>query len=53
MGTDPIIIIGAGVLGLTTASTLLSRCPETTILIIASELPTDPPTSWSADYASM
>lgn len=49
--TDPIIIIGAGVLGLTVACTLLSSpTPPSSILLIAHELPTCP--SPSPDYAS-
>lgn len=47
----PIIVIGAGVLGLSTAIVLQQRLASTPIIIIAAELPTDPhPT---ADYASM
>lgn len=47
--TDPIIVIGAGVLGLTTAVVLQQRTSNP-IAILAAELPTD--TDPSADYAS-
>lgn len=45
-----IIVIGAGVIGLSSALTLQQRHPHHSILIIAAELPTDPKPS--ADYAS-
>ena len=44
------VVIGAGVLGLSTATLLQRRLPHSQIIIIAAELPTDP--SPSADYAS-
>lgn len=50
---EPTIIIGAGVLGLSTAYTVLTTHPKTPIMILAAELPTDPRTSWTPDYASM
>jgi D-amino-acid oxidase len=46
-----LVVIGAGVTGLTTASLLQSNFPNTPIIIIAAETPDDP--SPSADYASM
>ena len=52
MPPSPIIIVGAGVIGLSTAHTLLTTHPSTPILIIAAELPTDPASSYTADYAS-
>ncbi|EHY57852.1 hypothetical protein ABEF95_014293 [Exophiala dermatitidis] len=48
---DPIIIIGAGVTGLSVATLLQADYPETPIVIIASETPST--SSPSADYASM
>jgi glycine/D-amino acid oxidase-like deaminating enzyme len=48
--SQPIVIIGAGVLALSTAIHLQSLSPSTAITIIASELPTD--ASPSASYAS-
>ncbi|EXJ95229.1 hypothetical protein A1O1_00349 [Capronia coronata CBS 617.96] len=48
---DPIIVIGAGVTGLSVATLLQSQYPEIRITIIAAETPTT--TSPSADYASM
>ena len=50
MPKSTIVIIGAGVLGLSTATLLQRRHPRVQIIIIAAELPTDP--SPSADYAS-
>lgn len=48
---DPIIVIGAGVTGLSVATLLQSCSPSTPIIIIAAETPsTQSPT---ADYASM
>jgi D-amino-acid oxidase len=48
--TAPILIIGAGVLGLSTAYVLQTQTPNRRLVIIASELPTDDfPTP---DYAS-
>ncbi|ETN39731.1 uncharacterized protein HMPREF1541_05957 [Cyphellophora europaea CBS 101466] len=49
---DPIIVIGAGVLGLSVAHTLQTRHPSTPLLIIATELPTDPQSHYTPDYAS-
>lgn len=51
MAKDTIIVIGAGVSGLTVANTLQKRLPSHPILIIAAETPTDP--NPTADYASM
>lgn len=59
-----IIVVGAGVIGLTTANLLQEQSPEKTITIITAELPFDSPItrntssdneyeSPSADYASM
>ena len=48
--SEPIIVIGAGVLGLSTATLLQAQNPDRRITIIASELPTDQ--SPSPDYAS-
>ena len=48
-----VIVIGGGVIGLTTAYTILSKRPNTSLLLVAAELPTDDSSSWSADYASM
>ena len=45
-----IVIVGAGVVGLTAARTLQLHYPSTSIVVIAAELPTD--TSLSPDYAS-
>jgi len=53
MALSPIIFVGAGVLSLSTVHSLISRYPGTPVLIIAAELPTDSPTSWTANYASM
>ncbi|CAG9978562.1 unnamed protein product [Clonostachys byssicola] len=53
MGIGAIIIVGAGVVALSTAYDLLAQHPATRVLIIAAELPTDPASSWTADYASM
>jgi len=49
--TEPIIVIGAGVIGLSCATLLQSRYPKATITIIAAELPNT--TTPSADYASV
>ena len=49
--TTPIVVIGAGVLGLSTATLLQSHYPQSSIIIIAAELPSTP--TPSADYASM
>lgn len=50
MPQGSIVVVGAGVIGLSTAILLQQRLPQHTILIIASELPTSlHPT---ADYAS-
>lgn len=53
----PIVIVGAGVLGLTTAHVLQDRYPGVRLTIVAAELPLVPPVSEgprpSADYASM
>jgi len=51
MPSSPIIVIGAGVTGLTTASLLQAQHPSTPITVFAAETPTTP--SPSADYASM
>ena len=51
MAREPIVVIGAGVFGLSTAITLQERLPAHSIIVIAVELPTD--TSYTADYASM
>jgi D-amino-acid oxidase len=51
MPQQTIFIIGAGVLGLSTAITLQCRLPSHRIIIIAAELPTD--TNPSADYSSV
>ena len=51
MARESIVVIGAGVLGLSTAITLQERLPAHSIIVIAAELPTD--TSYTADYASM
>jgi D-amino-acid oxidase len=48
--SPPIIIIGAGVLGLSTATLLYAQNPNRRITIIASELPTD--ASPTPNYAS-
>lgn len=48
--TEPIIVIGAGVIGLSCATLLQSRYPKATITIIAAEFPNT--TTPSADYAS-
>ena len=53
MAPQPVILVGAGVIGLTTAYTILSRYPRIRLLVLASELPSDDPSSWTADYASM
>ena len=51
MSQSTIIVIGAGVIGLSTATTLQRRYPKYQVVIMAAELPTDgAPT---ADYASM
>jgi D-amino-acid oxidase len=53
----PIVIIGAGVLGLTTAAVLQEMDPKLSITIVAAEVPLEPPVTDaprpSADYASM
>lgn len=49
--TDPILVIGAGVLGLSTATLLQDSHPNMSITIVAAELPNASPPS--ADYASM
>ncbi|KAM5350004.1 hypothetical protein ACJ41O_006509 [Fusarium nematophilum] len=55
--TNPaIVVIGAGIIGLTSALKLQQLLPSTPILIVAKEWPTSipgSPTSHSADYASM
>ncbi|KAF9878519.1 hypothetical protein CkaCkLH20_04011 [Colletotrichum karsti] len=55
--TKPIVIVGAGVLGLTTAAVLQDRHPRTRITIVAAEVPLTPPfvdaPRPSVDYASM
>ncbi|RMZ89182.1 hypothetical protein DV736_g3596, partial [Chaetothyriales sp. CBS 134916] len=51
MPSSAIVVIGAGVLGLSTAVHLQKKYPKQSIAIIAAELPTDP--SPSVDYASM
>ncbi|EXJ89190.1 hypothetical protein A1O3_02256 [Capronia epimyces CBS 606.96] len=48
---DPIIVVGAGVIGLSVATLLQSCYRDAPITIIAAETPTTP--SPSADYASM
>ena len=48
---EAIIVIGAGVLGLTTANILKQRFPKKQIVIVAAEFPSD--ANPSADYASM
>jgi len=48
---EPIVVIGAGVTGLSVANLLQSEYPQTSITIIAAETPTT--SSPSADYASM
>lgn len=48
--TEPIIVIGAGVIGLSCATVLQSQCPQAAITIVATEFPdTKVP---SSDYAS-
>lgn len=59
----PVIIVGAGVIGLSTASLLQKKWPERPMIIIAAELPVESPmiklwpnrdgTSPSPDYASL
>ena len=39
MALKPVILIGAGVIGLTTAYTILSRYPGTKVLVLAAEEP--------------
>lgn len=57
MSSPSIVIVGAGVLGLTTASVLQNRHPRARITIVAAEIPLVPPFSEqsrpSPDYASM
>lgn len=48
--TAPILIIGAGVLGLSTANAIQAQTPNRRVVIVASELPTD--ASPTPDYAS-
>ncbi|RMZ83150.1 hypothetical protein DV738_g1174, partial [Chaetothyriales sp. CBS 135597] len=51
MSPRPIVVIGAGVLGLSTAVRLQETYPKEEVAIIAAELPTD--SSPTVDYASM
>ena len=50
MPKSTIVVIGAGVIGLSAATLLQNRLPHAQIIIIAAEVPTDP--APSADYAS-
>lgn len=56
-GRRSVVIVGAGVLGLTTAVLLQERNPTTQILMVAAEIPLVPPFETterpSPDYASM
>lgn len=55
--SQPIVIVGAGVLGLTTASVLQEKYPRVRITMVAAEIPLVPPFAEaprpSPDYASM
>ncbi|KAM0549219.1 hypothetical protein ACHAPJ_009529 [Fusarium lateritium] len=57
MPSSPIVIVGAGVLGLSTAVVLQDKYPRLRITIVAAEIPTVPPFTEaprpSPDYASM
>ncbi|KAF4459498.1 D-amino-acid oxidase [Fusarium albosuccineum] len=57
MPSKPVVIVGAGVLGLTTAAVLQDRYPRLRITIVAAEVPLTPPFTEaprpSPDYASM
>ncbi|KAM0417099.1 hypothetical protein ACHAPT_012937 [Fusarium lateritium] len=57
MSSPPIVIVGAGVLGLSTAAVLQNKYPKVRVTIVAAEVPTVPPFAEaprpSPDYASM
>ena len=53
MSPQPLVIIGAGVIGLSTAYLLQRQNPSRSITIIAAEVPTDSQPDVSPDYASM
>ncbi|KAF7563696.1 hypothetical protein G7046_g489 [Stylonectria norvegica] len=53
MSPQPTVIVGAGVIGLTTAIVLQKQDASRSITIVAAEVPTDPPLDFSPDYASM
>ena len=53
MPRGAVIVIGAGVIGLSVAYRVLTDDPSIHVAVIASELPSDPSARNTADYASM